>query len=112
MKGFARRLVLKERQKATRKWPIGESHAKIMASCALTFFLVPVHSFHCAVIISLSAPENNPGWYLPEDDGTGGVPIQRRNMPLLKDNSSLFLLSQKSKVCCVVVFIEYCNSLR
>ena len=45
-----------------------------------------------------SAPQNNPGWYLPEDDGTGGVAIQRRNMPLLKDNTSLFVLSQKTKV--------------
>lgn len=44
------------------------------------------------------APENNPGWYLPEDDGTGGVAIQRRNMPLLKDNSSVFSLNQKTKV--------------
>lgn len=45
-----------------------------------------------------AASENNPGWYLPEDDGTGGVAIQRRNMPLLKDNSSLFMLNQKTKV--------------
>lgn len=80
---------------------------RVRTSC-----LISVHSFQCAGIISLSAPENNPGWYLPEDDGTGGVAIQRRNMPLLKDNSGLFLLSQKSKVWCVVVFIEYSNSLR
>jgi len=64
----------------------------------MTSCLVSVRSFQCAVIIFFSAPENNPGWYLPEDDGTGGVAIQRRNMPLLKDNSSLFLLNQKSKV--------------
>lgn len=51
--------------------------------------------------LRLSA-DNNPGWYLPEDDGTGGVAIQRRNMPLLKDNSSLFLLSQKTKVHSIV----------
>lgn len=48
------------------------------------------------------APENNPGWYLPEDDGTGGVAIQRRNMPLLKDNSSLFMLNLKAKIQCIV----------
>lgn len=46
----------------------------------------------------LLAPENNPGWYLPEDDGTGGVAVQRRNMPLLKDNSNLFMLNQRAKV--------------
>ena len=52
------------------------------------------------------APENNPGWYLPEDDGTGGVAIQRRNMPLLKDNSSLFMLNQKAKVWCPVLAMK------
>ena len=46
----------------------------------------------------LLAPDNNPGWYLPEDDGTGGVSIQRRNMPLLKDSAGLFLLNQKTTV--------------
>lgn len=67
------------------------------------FCLLSVRSFQCPFTIFFSAPENNPGWYLPEDDGTGGVAIQRRNMPLLKDNSSLFLLNQKSKVWCAVI---------
>ncbi|XP_048580947.1 rho guanine nucleotide exchange factor 10 isoform X2 [Nematostella vectensis] len=48
------------------------------------------------------SPDNNPGWYLPEDDGTGGVAVQRRNMPLLKDNSELFLLNPKARVTGVV----------
>lgn len=77
----------------------------------MTSCLVLVRSVQCDMIIFLSAPENNPGWYLPEDDGTGGVAIQRRNMPLLKDNSSLFLLNQKSKVWCAVVIQNY-GSLR
>lgn len=48
------------------------------------------------------SPDNNPGWYLPEDDGTGGVAIQRRNMPLLKDSSSVFSLNQKTKIYSIV----------
>lgn len=54
-----------------------------------------------------AAPDNNPGWYLPEDDGTGGVAIQRRNMPLLKDNSSVFSLNQKTKVVLDVYGIDH-----
>ncbi|KAK3738107.1 hypothetical protein QZH41_013838, partial [Actinostola sp. cb2023] len=51
------------------------------------------------------APENNPGWYLPEDNGTGEVAIQRRNMPLLKDNIDLFLLNPKAKASYNIQFV-------
>ena len=65
--------------------------------------IVPISSTYRNTIILLLiycflAPKNNPGWYLPEDDGTGAVAVQRRNMPLLKDKSDVFLLNQKAKV--------------
>ena len=64
----------------------------------VTFIVFVCLFFFRFLFVCFLAPENNPGWYLPEDDGTGGVAIQRRNMPLLKDNSSLFMLNLKAKV--------------
>ncbi|XP_028393892.1 rho guanine nucleotide exchange factor 10-like isoform X2 [Dendronephthya gigantea] len=41
---------------------------------------------------------NNPGWYLPEEDITGGLSILRRNMPLLAEYYDLFIFNTRSRV--------------
>lgn len=85
------------REKRSKKVDLVLSDLKTPVSITFSLLIKNENSLHLCGDTS-SAPQNNPGWYLPEDDGTGGVAIQRRNMPLLKDNTSLFVLSQKTKV--------------